>query len=148
MTPKLSDDYFRACISAKRTAQFLPDPPPGLRKRHVYIIMICYDLSQELDEVRMSDVANKINMTLPSITRNITTLEENGYLRKEENSEDKRVVNILLTDKGLELYRKDVYDFHKENSELLKEIPEEAIQTTIKTIHKIYHMMEKEYMES
>lgn len=148
MTPELSDDYILACMSAKRTTQFLPDPPAGLRKRHIYIIKICYDLSLELDEVRVSDVAEKINMTLPSITRNITTLEENGYLRKEENSEDRRVVNIILTDKGLALYKEDVYGFHKKNSELLKDISEEDMRNTIKTIHKIYHLMEKEYMES
>lgn len=146
MNSKLSDDYIHACMSAKRTTQFLPEPPAELQKRHVHIIKICHDLSLKLDEVRVSDVAEAINVTLPSITRNITTLEKNGYLRKEENSKDKRVVNIVLTDKGLALYKKDVYDFHKRNTELLAEIPEEDIRITIKTIHKIYHLMEQEYI--
>ncbi|HIZ71718.1 MAG TPA: MarR family transcriptional regulator [Candidatus Atopostipes pullistercoris] len=148
MTPELSEEYIFACMRAKRTTQFLPDPPSGLRKRHIYIIKVCYDLSLELDEVRVSDVAERINVTLPSVTRNITTLEEKGYLKKEENSEDKRVVNILLTDKGLALFEKDIYDFHKKNSELLKDVPEEDVRVTIKTIHRIYHLLEKEYVKS
>lgn len=148
MTPELSDDYIRACMCAKRTMQFLPDPPLGLRKRHVYIIKVCYDLSLELEEVRVSDVAERIHVTLPSITRNITTLEEQGYLEKEENSKDKRVVNLLLTEKGMALYKNDVLGFHNENSERLKDISKEDMQITIKTIHKIYHLMEKEYMGS
>lgn len=73
MTPELSDEHILACMSAKRTTQFLPNPSPSLRKRHVYLIKICYDLSLELEGVRVGNVAEKINMTLPSITRNITT---------------------------------------------------------------------------
>ncbi|HHX61462.1 MAG TPA: MarR family transcriptional regulator [Epulopiscium sp.] len=146
MTNKLSEDYIGACLSAKQTLQFLPEPPSELQRRHVYIIKVCYDLSQRVEEVRVSDVAEAINVTLPSITRNITTLEKKGYLIKEKNSKDKRAVNIKLSDKGLGLYQTLIYDFHKKNSELFKDIPEEDIHITIKTIHKIYGLMEKEYM--
>lgn len=146
MTNKLSEDYTYACMSAKQTLQFLPEPPPELQRRHVYIIKVCYDLSLRLKEVRVSDVAETINVTLPSITRNITALEKKGYLIKEKNRKDKRVVNIKLSEKGLALYQTLIYDFHKKNSELFKEIPEEDIHITIKTIHKIYRLMEKEYM--
>lgn len=147
MPNKLSEDYIDACMVAKRTVQFLPESPAELQKRHIYIIKICYDLSLELDEVRVSDVAEAINVTLPSITRNITTLEEEGYLIKEENSKDKRVVNIRLSEKGLETYHALIYDFHKKNSEVLSTIPQEDIEITIKTINKIYQAMEKEYMQ-
>lgn len=146
MTNKLSEDYIGACMSAKQTLQFLPEPPSELQRRHVYIIKICYDLSQHLEEVRVSDVAEAINVTLPSITKNITALEKKGYLIKEKNSKDKRAVNIKLSDKGLGVYQALIYDFHKKNSELFKDIPEEDVHITIKTIHKIYGLMEKEYM--
>lgn len=127
---------------------FFTCSPPELQKRHIHIIRICYKLSLELDEVRVSDVAEKIDVTLPSITRNITTLEENGYLRKEESTKDKRVINIILTDKGVALYKEYVCDFHKRNSEVLKDIPEEDIRVTIKTFHEIYRLMEEEYTKS
>lgn len=148
MTPELSEEYLLACIIARRTTHFLPAPPPELQKRHIHIIRICYKLSLELDEVRVSDVAEKIDVTLPSITRNITTLEENGYLRKEESTKDKRVINIILTDKGVALYKEYVCDFHKRNSEVLKDIPEEDIRVTIKTFHEIYRLMEEEHTKS
>jgi len=146
MTNKLSEDYIHACMSAKQTLRFLPKPPSDLQRRHVYIIKVCYDLSLRLKEVRVSDVAETINVTLPSITRNITALEKKGYLIKEKNSKDKRVVNIRLSDKGLALYQTLIYDFHKKNSELFKEIPKEDIHITIKTIYEIFRLMEKEYM--
>lgn len=148
MTNKLSEDYIDACMHAKQTIQFLPEPPADLQKRHIYIIKICHDLSLRLNEVRVSDIAETINLTLPSITRNITTLEEKGYLIKEKNSKDKRAVNIKLSDKGLALYQSQIYDFHKENSRLLQSISEKDIHITIKTIRKIYELMEKEYVKS
>lgn len=148
MTNKLSEDYIDACMNAKQTIQFLPESPVDLQKRHIYIIKICYDLSLRLKEVRVSDVAERINLTLPSITRNITTLEEKGYLIKEKNSEDKRAVNIKLSDKGLALYQTQIYDFHKKNSQLLQSISEDDIRIAIKTIYKIYSLMEKEYMKN
>ncbi len=147
MDIKLSEDYIHACMQAKRTVQFLPEPPTELQRRHMYLIKICYDLSLKSAEVRISDVAEAINITLPSITRDINTLEEKGYITKEENSQDKRVINIKLSDKGLDLYKSSIYAFHKKNTDLLGDIPDKDIDITIKTIHKIYDLMEKEYRQ-
>lgn len=145
MDSKLSDDYIAACMWAKKTVLFLPEPPAGLQKRHIYIVKICYELSKKQDEVRVTDIADAIKVTLPSITKNISTLEKKGYIKKEANSEDKRVINIVLTEKGLALYKEEVYDFHDRNSQLLKEIPEADIRLTIQTMHKIHQLMEQEY---
>lgn len=99
-------------------------------------------------EVRVTDVADAIGVTLPSITKNIAALEKKGYLKKEVNAEDKRVVNVLLTEQGLDLYQREVRDFHQKNSQLLQEISEADIHTTIHTIKKIYQLMAQEYKEN
>lgn len=143
MDSQLSEEYIDACLSAKQTLRFLPEPPPEIQKRHIYIIKTLYNLSKELTEVRVSDIAEKIGVTLPSITKNIALLENLGYIKKESNTEDKRVVNIRLTEKGLFLHQKIVYDFHYKNSQILKDIPEEDIRLTIKTIYRIYALMEQ-----
>jgi len=143
MDSQLSEEYIDACLSAKQTLRFLPEPPPEIQKRHIYIIKTLYNLSKELTEVRVSDIAGKIGVTLPSITKNIALLENLGYIKKESNTEDKRVVNIQLTEKGLSLHQKIVYDFHHTNSQILKDIPEEDIRLTIKTIYRIYALMEQ-----
>ena len=143
MDSQLSEEYIDACLSAKQTLRFLPEPPPEIQKRHIYIIKTLYNLSKELTEVRVSDIAGKIGVTLPSITKNIALLENLGYIKKKSNTEDKRVVNVQLTEKGLYLHKKIVYDFHHKNSQILKDIPEEDIRLTIKTIYRIYALMEQ-----
>lgn len=146
MNNQLSEEYIDACMCAKQTVQFLPDPPLEVQKRHVYIIKTLYDLSMKLEEVRVSDIAEAIGVTLPSITKNITTLKKQGYVEKEANLADKRVVNVRLTKKGLALYKKLVYDFHHKNGQILKNIPDEDIRLTIKTIYRIHNLMEQAYL--
>ena len=148
MDRQLSEEYIDACLSAKHTMRFLPDPPPEVQKRHIHIIKTVYNLSEELNVVRVSDIAETIGVTLPSITKNIATLEDLGYIKKESNLEDKRVVNIKLTEKGLALHQKVVYDFHQKNSQILKDIPEEDIRLTIKTIYRIHDLMEQAHLLS
>ncbi|WP_232219576.1 helix-turn-helix domain-containing protein [Carnobacterium pleistocenium] len=70
-------------------------------------------------------------------------LETLSYIKKEPNAADKRVVNIRLTEKGLLLHQEIVYDFHYKNGQILKDIPEEDIRLTIKTIYRIYALMEQ-----
>lgn len=148
MDRQLSEEYIDACLSAKHTMRFLPEPPPEVQKRHIHIIKTVYNLSEELNVVRVSDIAETIGVTLPSITKNIATLEDLGYIKKESNLEDKRVVNIKLTEKGLALHQKVVYDFHQKNSQILKNIPEEDIRLTIKTIYRIHDLMEQAHLLS
>ncbi len=148
MDRQLSEEYIDACLSAKHTMRFLPEPPPEVQKRHIHIIKTVYNLSEELNAVRVSDIAETIGVTLPSITKNIATLEDLGYIKKESNLEDKRVVNIKLTEKGLALHQKVVYDFHQKNSQILKNIPEEDIRLTIKTIYRIHDLMEQAHLLS
>ena len=146
MNHQLSEEYMDACMRAKQTMQFLPEPPSEVQKRHIYIIKTVYNLSMKLDEVRVSDIAAAIDVTLPSITRNVATLEKQGYIKKEANKDDKRVVNIRLTKKGLALHQKVVSDFHYKNSQILKDIPEEDICLTIKTIYQIHNLMERAHL--
>lgn len=145
MNRDLSKAYIGACMKAKRTTYFLPEPPENLQRRHVFILKTIHELAEAHDEVKISDVAHKINVTLPSITKNINELESLGYLKKVANSSDKRIVNVVATKKGDDLYQKDVVNWHELNAALLAEVPEEDLQTTIKTIEKVYYLMRDRY---
>lgn len=139
----LSERYLGACMVAKRTTHFLPAPPEGLQRRHIYILKTCYNLKKENGAVKISDIAQAIGSTLPSVTKNIAVLEKLGYMKKQANEKDRRVINVEPTEKGLALYQQDVYDFHEKNAEVLQDIPIEDIETTIRTIERIYQEMDR-----
>ncbi len=48
----------------------------------------------------ISDIANELDITLPSVTVAINKLHKKGYVEKIRCEQDKRVVYILLTRKG------------------------------------------------
>lgn len=59
-----------------------------------------------LDEpLKMSQIAKKLAVTTGTLTKSMDALEKKGYVRRERSSSDKRVVNIILTDKGVHAYR-------------------------------------------
>lgn len=48
----------------------------------------------------LSELAEKHNVTLPTMSRTITTLSEHGFVRRTQSDEDRRRVVIELTDTG------------------------------------------------
>ena len=52
----------------------------------------------------MSAVAKKLNITLSSLTTAINSLVRKAYVERQRSSEDRRVVEIRLTEKGEKAY--------------------------------------------
>lgn len=64
----------------------------------------------------MSDIGKCLSMPKPHITVIVDKLIEEGYVERQSDPKDRRLVNILLTEKGL----KDFEDIKKSISENLK----------------------------
>lgn len=61
----------------------------------------------------MSEVAKELNITMGTLTTGIDKLIKKGYVIRRRTEEDKRVVLVELTDKGIEAKR--MHDeFHQE----------------------------------
>ena len=56
--------------------------------------------SAELEGNSMSAIATRLGITVGSLTVAVTTLERKGYLRRERSTDDRRVVRVLLTERG------------------------------------------------
>lgn len=91
----------------------------------------------------MSAIANKMAVTVSTLTTNMNGLEKKGYIRRERSLEDKRVVYVLLTEKG----KKAFYhhrDFHKKMIKaIVKDLTEEEMEI-------LYHCLQNlnEFFES
>lgn len=57
----------------------------------------------------MSQIAKALSVTTGTLTINMNSLEKKGYIVRERSTEDKRVVYILLTEKGRKAF------FHHRN---------------------------------
>ena len=61
------------------------------------------------EPVRMSEVARSLGVTLATLTVACDKLVSKGLVRRVRSQEDRRVVNIMLTDKG-----RAAYEYHKD----------------------------------
>ena len=76
----------------------------------------------------MSEIARRLSVTVGTLTTNMNGLERKGYIRRERSEKDRRVVHVLLTDRG----RKAFYhhqDFHKKMIKaIVKDLNEEEME--------------------
>lgn len=64
-------------------------------------------------ERTMSDTAKDLKVTSGTLTTAIDNLIKKGYVERRRSVEDRRVVKIKLTDKGMEAFKAHE-DFHKD----------------------------------
>ena len=96
-----------------------------------------YELDQK-GKVRGSDVAGALHQTKPSITRALCAMDAMGWITKEDSVTDKRVVYIVLTDKGREIYQYYIASYYSALSKRLEKYKEEDINVMMQFIDAFY----------
>lgn len=143
MDTLLTRAFMDACHKAKRIIKYLPPLPEWMTPRQVKVIDAIYQLEQQQNAVRISDVANYLEGTMPSITRMIATLEEHGAIEKHSNATDKRIQTLVLTPYGEELYDYYIERFHNHVAEAFADIDEEDMRTTIAMIDQTERILKQ-----
>lgn len=92
----------------------------------------------------MSEIAHRLSVTVSTLTTNMNGLERKGYIRRERSVEDKRVVHVLLTEKG----RKAFYhhrDFHKKMIKaIVKDLGEDELEILYRCLVNLNDFLEPE----
>ncbi len=92
----------------------------------------------------MSVIAHRLSVTVSTLTINMNGLEKKGYIRRERSSEDKRVVYVILTEKG----RKAFYhhrDFHKKMIRaIVRDLSEEETEILYRCLVNLNGFLESE----
>ena len=85
----------------------------------------------------MSTVARKLNITVSSLTAAINSLVRKEYVERRRSSEDRRVVEIRLTEKGEQAYRQHE-EYHRQMVEAaIREMDPEEIPVLIKMLRNL-----------
>lgn len=87
-------------------------------------------------------IAEKSEITLPSVTVAIKKLEKKGYVEKIKNKGDGRVVNVILTRQGKKVDAAHRYFHRKMVSNILKEIDEKDTVALIRGLTQLVDFFE------
>ena len=92
----------------------------------------------------MSMIAKTLNVTVGTLTTNMNSLEDKGYITRQRSTQDKRVVLVVLTDKG----RKAFFhhrDFHRNMIKaIVKDLDEDEKKILIQCLQALDDFFEKE----
>ena len=92
---------------------------------------------------KMSDIAKRLSVTVGTLTTNMNSLENKGYIIRERSKTHKRVVHVVLTDKG----KKAFYhhrDFHKNMIKaIVRDLDEDEMKVMIKCLMNLWEFFRR-----
>lgn len=81
-------------------------PQHGLRPSELYTLLIIKTLVTDAEEgVKVTDVSTKLDVTPPTVSQHLRSLEKRGYIRRCHSTRDRRTVLLTLTDQGRTMFR-------------------------------------------
>nr|WP_319584730.1 MarR family transcriptional regulator [uncultured Pseudodesulfovibrio sp.] len=93
-------------------------------------------LLQDGDGIRQHELAKRLGVENTAVVRVLSNLEEEGLIRREEDSRDRRAKLIRLTEKGRKLAEQIVSIRKDMREEILAEVSPEDIEATERLLAK------------
>ena len=110
----------------------------GIKKSEVRVLLCVEYLSNETKcKVNISEISKHLSITPPSATEFVKSLINKGYLQKNVSENDKRFIEITLTDEGnkivndLKIYFNDLF------SGIIKKLGSEQSKLLIELLDKV-----------
>lgn len=126
---------------AGRVKAMLPPLPKGITSTYIHILDALHDLLLEKEQLRVSDLSDRLDLPRPGITKAVREMEEKGLIIKSRDTSDGRLVHLKLTDAGLSRYQVYTADYFASVSEKLSGISDEDARQMIRTIRRIHASM-------
>lgn len=94
---------------------------------------------------KMSEIAKTMSVTTGTLTKAVDSLEKKGYVRRQRSKEDKRVVYILLTERGVLAYRHHE-KFHQDMiAFILEHVSEEESRVLQQALERLMGYFRQKY---
>lgn len=82
----------------------------------------------------MSSIAKKLNITVGSLTTAVNNLVNKNYVERSRSKEDRRVVYVKLTEKGINAYHHHE-DYHRQMTQaIIDKLDKEELPVLMKTL--------------
>lgn len=106
-------------------------------------VLFCIYFCDEFKKIKLTDIANKLSVTLPAITQKANDLEKKGMMIKEASKKDQRVIYVRLTTKAKHMLAEVVETYYQPIEDMMKSIGEDDANQLISILDKINHSNKK-----
>jgi len=106
--------------------------------QHVYIIQICQNpgISQE-------GLAKRIRVNKSTITRQLGALEQNGFILREPDSDDRRILRVYPTEKATQVYPRVIALAEEWNRLLLEDFTPDERSALLQMLERVWRRAER-----
>lgn len=87
--------------------------------------------------IKPSEIAERLEVTLPAITHKMNSLVSQGYLTRRESKTDQRVNYVLLTEKGLNYVNSISRDYYENMQKIMNHLGERDTAVLSRILKKI-----------
>lgn len=101
------------------------------------------------EDERMSEVAQRLGVTISTLTTAIKKLESKGYVLREKDAGDRRVVHVTLTEKGKTTCEAHEGFHRRMIRAAVKELSEEEVSvlsSSVEQLKAFFYMEMERYM--
>lgn len=137
MTVESAKQMMDVFYVGKRIFEQQPTLPKGVTSSFIHVLDTIAEIRAPGQKVRVSDISDRLGLSKPGVTRTVKQMEEKGYIEKEKDSDDARVVHLTLTEAGEELYRQYIEDYFHDVTHRLSGVTDEEIAEMARVVRKI-----------
>lgn len=121
--------------------------PMPLPESELITLATIYETNQweSAEKTMISGLAEKLHVSVPTISRCLRKLEEKGLIQKNSQTNDRRNTCVCLTPKGTEIYNEAFRTLSSFVERALSRIDEEELDRFFTTFDKIYDALVIEY---
>ena len=92
----------------------------------------------EEEGIKQSDLAKKLYIKPPTLARALNHMEQNGFIRRETDIDDKRMERVYLTDKGWTI-RENIFEmWEKDETQLFAGFEPQERQSFQELMERLY----------
>ena len=99
---------------------------------HIYIFQVCKNPGISQDQLSKLICVNKSN-----VTRQLSVLEQNGFVTRQPDPRDRRVLQVFPTEKALQLFPQVRSIMREWNHLLLEDFTEEEQKSLLSMLERI-----------
>jgi len=106
---------------------------------HIRMLFMLHNLRK----IKMGELAEMLSIPMSTMTEIASRLEKNGVIRKERSKEDRRVVFVSLTRKGIDTVNRWRRKRKEELERIMERMSEEDRETFYKSLASIARIFER-----
>ena len=103
----------------------------------------CYPQFNAGGYITVAQTATQLGISAPAVSRTLKNLENEGYIIRKTNPEDRRSVYVCVTENGLAAMTECIIESVKIVNEALSDFSDEELRTMIRLHNKLTNNMAK-----